>query len=190
MVHFAVGGHNADSEAYSNSVHLATVENIATSYINLNQLLQEETADKERQRKEAGADSSDDDTATDATDAASAAKKNKGASELQKEAICKQNSVKWRVMSTHGKPPPERYRHSATVVRHKISSKGEGGGKGGSVACSLVVYGGLGRGNVPCNDVYILDLDTLEWRELTPSTPAASDTWPVNGLYGHCALPM
>ena len=98
------GGHNADSEAYSNSVHLATVENIATSYINLNQLLQEEKADKERQRKEAGADSSDDDTATDATDAASAAKKNKGASELQKEAI-RTDSVKAGVTTVS---PPER----------------------------------------------------------------------------------
>lgn len=183
------GGHNADSEAYSNTVHLATVENIATSFIHLNQLQQEERQEREKSKGDNNGDSSDE-SESEATETGSAAmKKRRGISELQKEEIRKHNSIKWRVVPTHGTPPPERYRHSATVVRHKRCDK-DRGGRGGSTACSLVVYGGLGRGNIPCNDVYILDLDSLEWIELTPTTSAAKKTWPVNGLYGHCGLPM
>ena len=184
------GGHNAESEAYSNTLHLATVENIATSYINLNQLQLDERSQQEKSKRSDCPSSSDDSDSETVETTSAARNRRKGISELQKEEIRKKNSVKWRVVATHGKIPPERYRHSATVVRHKTGSRDKVGKGGGSVACSLVVYGGLGRGNLPCNDVYILDLDTLEWRELLPASQAAKMSWPMNGLYGHCALPL
>lgn len=181
------GGFNNEHEAYSNTVHLATVENIASSYINLNQMVQDERA---MLNKEEGGDT-DSDSGSESADPSVKSKKGSGgdaAWQLQKEMIKQQNAIKWQVVQTTGTPPSPRYRHSATIVRkrkeeahhhhHTLAGRQ-------SESCTLVIFGGLGRGNVPMNDVHILDLDTLHWTNLTGS----DDTWPSHGLFGHTAIP-
>ena len=92
---------------------------------------EEERQEREKSKGDNNGDSSDE-SESEATETGSAAmKKRRGISELQKEEIRKHNSIKWRVVPTHGTPPPERYRHSATVVRHKRCDK-DRGGRGGN----------------------------------------------------------
>ena len=75
--------------------------------------------------------------------------------------------VTWRVLDTTGRAPPPRYRHSASVLRH---SDGR--------TQSLVIHGGLGKGNVPLSDVYSLNLNTLRWKKV----PKPKHQEPI-GLY-------
>lgn len=53
----------------------------------------------------------------------------------------------WRVVETHGSPPPPRYGHTATLA--------------GSM---MIVFGGRSR-NGFLNDVCVLNTDTYEWRQ-------------------------
>jgi hypothetical protein len=181
------GGYNNPHEAYSNTVHLATVDNFASSYINLNQLVRDERALHAKPEHDGDSDSDSEASTAQASQASKNGKSAEAAFQLRKDMVKQQNSIKWRVVHTTGTPPAPRYRHTATVVRHRhLGSASEGG----SVACSLVVFGGLGRGNIPLNDVHVLDLDTLEWTEVRPHTSGANDAWPSHGLFGHTALPV
>ena len=177
------GGYNNEHEAYSNTVHMATVENIASSYINLNQMIQDERA---MLKREEGVSDSDSDS--ESADPSVKSKKNPGgdvAWQLQKEMIKQQNAIKWRGVETTGTPPCPRYRHSATIVRKRKEEHHHPLAGRQSEGCALVVFGGLGRGNVPLNDVHVLDLDTLEWRTVT----GPEESWPAHGLFGHTAIP-
>jgi len=100
------------------------------------------------------------------------------------------STVVWRILQCKGTPPAPRYRHTATIVRTP------------GYTHSLVVIGGLGKGNVPLNDVHVLNLNTLTWSQLQKDPQgygnatdydhlgiggSSAPLWP-QPVYGHVAF--
>lgn len=110
--------------------------------------------------------------------------------------------VTWRTIVTKGKPPRGRYLHTATYVQIRqsnvvdIKSDVDNENKPKLGANNLIIYGGLGKGHKPLNDVFSLDLDTFTWTQLQDPMDllnqqnyhASDDIPPVSGVYSHVAF--
>jgi N-acetylneuraminic acid mutarotase len=76
--------------------------------------------------------------------------------------------VTWKTLTTTGKGPPPRYRHSACIIDRDISRINQTGHSYSESQSSLmVVFGGIVGTHFDTtrafNDIYVLDLDTHAW---------------------------